>query len=246
MRNKWYLLSMVLLVAALLALPGVARSSMWVGGEIGGNCTFDNDVHLDIGGHTQITADKVGVQPAVIGGITIGYDFVNAGFGGYAWPDWMKYFFVCTDFTYNNIQINSQMVTFEGVNSNVPGPFPSGLGTRLDGYLAAWFFGVGVHYGFFPDSEIPIGRVHPYFIVGPAIAFSGITVKGWGSQSSVDPALGIETGIRWILLPNVTVDTAMRYRHAYPTYSFNPGGTPIDVSLGVNMLSFLVRANYHF
>ena len=44
-------------------------------------------------------------MPSVIGGMTIGYDFVNAGFGAYAWPDWMKYFSVATDVTYNRLMI---------------------------------------------------------------------------------------------------------------------------------------------
>ena len=41
----------------------------------------------------------------MIGGVTIGYDFVNAGFGGYAYPDWMKYFSFALDFTYNRLTI---------------------------------------------------------------------------------------------------------------------------------------------
>ena len=41
----------------------------------------------------------------MIGGAIIGYDFVNAGFGAYAWPDWMKYFSFAMDFTYNRLTI---------------------------------------------------------------------------------------------------------------------------------------------
>ncbi len=40
-----------------------------------------------------------------MGGVTVGYDFVNAGFGGYAYPDWMKYFSFAVDFTYNRLTI---------------------------------------------------------------------------------------------------------------------------------------------
>jgi len=46
------------------------------------------------------------IRPSVIGGATIGYDFVNAGFGGRAWPDWMRYFSFAMDYTYNRLTSN--------------------------------------------------------------------------------------------------------------------------------------------
>ena len=104
--RKIYVLSLALLVAAMLALP--ANAAMWVGGEIGAN--FLTDQNLKASGTGNITGTTVPVffglkykdisfQPSVIGGISVGYDFVNAGFAGYAWPDWMKYFGVIVDFT---------------------------------------------------------------------------------------------------------------------------------------------------
>ncbi len=59
----------------------------------------------------------------MIGGVTIGYDFVNAGFGAYAWPDWMKYFSFATDFTYNQLFIGGDKDSGFGkiVIATVPG-----------------------------------------------------------------------------------------------------------------------------
>ena len=59
-------------------------------------------------------------------------------------------------------------------------------------------------------------------------------------------ALVVEPGIRWVFLPNVSIDTAMRYRYASPSYTV---GNNDNVNLGLgglNQLAFLVRANYHF
>jgi hypothetical protein len=247
MRNKWYVLSLVLLVAALLALPGVARSAMWVGAELGGSCDMDTDVTIHINDVKTVAKAVAYTNPAVIGGINIGYMFVNAGFGGRAWPDWMKYFFVATDFTFDRWVVRHQNVQYSPPIPTRMFPPTGVMGGRVEGSLASWFFGVGAHYGFFPDSEIPIGRVHPYVAVGPAILFSGMTVKGLGTNACVGPALGAEFGIRWILLPNVTIDTAYRYRTSHPQYSYpNTQFGAVNVSFRGYLHAFLVRANYHF
>jgi len=236
----------------LVALPGVARSAMWVGGEVGINWAASSDVTLTSPGFAgKLTARDVQADTVPIGGITIGYDFVNAGFLGYDWPDWMKYFFFATDFTYNRNNFRNQDQSYE-LNGAFIGrglfpPSKQGFGTQAEGYLAAWTFLFAFHYGLFPDSEIPAGRVHPYIGVGPAILFSGINLKRMGSASSVDPALVAEAGVRWILLKNVSMDTALRYRYAHPSYSMTINNVfPVDVSLPAHEFSFLFRANYHF
>ena len=159
----------------------------------------------------------------------IGYDFVNTGFGGYNWPEWAKYFSVATDITYNRLTLNS----IGGVNIG-----------NVDGYCVAWTFLVMAHYGFFPDSVIPSGRVNPYIGVGPAIVWSGLMWgMAWHRLLSTNIALVVEPGIRWMAFPNVSIDTAFRWRYCAPSYDvarvnvkFNP----------LNQFTFLVRANYHF
>ncbi len=240
MKKKTYLLGMAVLVAALLALAGVAQSAMWVGAELGPNMV--PTTKLSVGG---ANVDNISFKPAVIGGGTLGYDFVNAGFGGYAWPDWMKYFSVATDFTFNRLCLSSL--------DNIAGS------SRVNGYEAVWTFLAMAHYGFLPDSEVPSGRINPYIGVGPAIVFSGMNFSlplpasalnksgyvnntRFGSAGT-NVALVVEPGIRWVALPNVSIDTAMRWRYCVPSETFD------GVTLKVNPLSqfaFLVRANYHF
>jgi hypothetical protein len=234
MKKKLYVLGVAALVAAMLAMSGVAHSAMWVGAEMGANfpkATANTDLF-----RVSTSAD-LNFKASVIGGATIGYDFVNTGFGAYAYPDWMKYFSVATDITYNRLQLHS-------ISDISVGPFnlPGSLGVRLDGYCVAWTFLFMAHYGFLPDSEVPSGRINPYLGVGPALVWSGFN---WdrGSVNSMNVALVVEPGIRWVALPNVSIDTAFRWRYCAPSYDSNGVGLNVNP---LNQFTFLVRANYHF
>lgn len=221
MKKQKYAVGVAVLLAALLAFAGVAQSAMWAGVELGGN--FPKGT-IEAGG---ASADA-GFAGNVIGGATLGYDFVNTGVGGYAYPDWMKYFSVATDITYNRLTLNS-----------VGGLHIS----NIDGYCVAWTFMLMAHYGFFPDSVIPGGRVNPYIGVGPAIVWSGLQVKGFGGVNSTNVALVVEPGIRWVAFPSVSFDTAFRWRYCEPSYDVGR----LNVKLNpLNQFTFLVRANYHF
>jgi hypothetical protein len=242
MKKRFSVVCMVLMAAILLAMAGVAQSAMWIGGEIGGNFPLDAKLRVTaagFGGAADI--NNVGFKTSVIGGLTIGYDFVNSGFGAYAWPDWMKYFSFAMDWTYNSINIPDQTVSV-----NVAGlTFNNVQLPRVTGWEFAWTFLFMGHYGFMPDSEVPSGRINPYLGVGPAILWSGFDAGnlGGGGVNSTNVALVVEPGIRWVALKNVSIDTAMRWRYAVPSYSQN--GLTIKAD-PLNQFSFLVRANYHF
>jgi opacity protein-like surface antigen len=239
MKKKMYVLGVAALVVALLALSGVAQSAMWVGAEIGGN--FQPNTEIKVFGSNFSTP----IQASVIGGATIGYDFVNAGFGAYAWPDWMKYFSFAMDITYNRINVFSG----GGGLGTAIGP-----GSRVDGYEVAWTFLFMAHYGFLPDSEVPSGRINPYIGVGPAIVWTGIdgtlrvgrvnrTTNTHFGDNAMNVALVVEPGIRWVVLPNVSVDTAFRYRLSQPSWDVD--NTTIKAN-PLHQMAFLLRANYHF
>jgi hypothetical protein len=234
MKKRISVLAVAALVISLLAMSGVAQSAMWVGAELGGNFSRASaDTNLF---GLSASAD-LGFKPSVIGGATIGYDFVNSGFGAYAWPDWMKYFSFAMDLTYNRLQLKD--VSNISVNQfNFPGSF----NVRGDGYCVAWTFLFMAHYGFLPDSEVPSGRINPYIGVGPAIVWSGFDVAGAG-VNAMNVALVVEPGIRWVCFKNVSVDTSFRWRYCAPSYS--SGVVDLNVN-PLNQFSFLVRANYHF
>jgi hypothetical protein len=243
MKKKMYVLGVAAVLAALLALSGVAQSAMWVGGEMGGNF---NSANLSLSAGNLSGSTNIYIRPSVIGGATLGYDFVNAGFGAYAWPDWMKYFSFAMDITYNRLVVNQNL---GGVLST---------SSRLNGYEVAWTFLFMAHYGFMPDSEVPTGRINPYIGVGPALIWSGAdytlptpvnqAVKGVTSSNfgtnAMNVGLVVEPGIRWVCFKNVSIDTAMRYRYAVPSWSDNNNVATLKLTL--NQFAFLLRANYHF
>jgi hypothetical protein len=241
--KKTYVLGLAVLLAGLLALSGVAQSAMWVGAELGGNfpaATNFSVNNFNINNDTKINA-------SVIGGAMIGYDFVNAGFGAYAWPDWMKYFSFATDITYNRLVVESGA---GGLANALP------TNSRMNGYCIAWTFLFMAHYGFMPDSEVPSGRIVPYIGVGPAVIFTGadFSLPAPGNRvnaltntrfatSATNVALVVEPGIRWMCLKNVSVDTAFRWRYAVPSW----GNDVVTIKANpLNQFSFLLRANYHF
>ena len=217
---------------------------MWVGAQIGANGQPKTDMTASAGGAS--VSRSTGIRPAVIGGATIGYDFVNAGFGAYAWPDWMKYFSFAMDLTYNRLTIQQGSGILAGF---APGSW-------ANGYEVAWTFLFMGHYGFLPDSEVPGGRINPYIGVGPAIVWTGFDAKlpgtsrvagnvenGRVSDNAMNIALVVEPGIRWMCFKNVSVDTAMRYRYSQP--SWNAGNVSFKAN-ALHQLAFLLRANYHF
>jgi opacity protein-like surface antigen len=245
MKQKMCMLGVAALVFALLALSGVAQSAMWVGGELGGNFNAYPNMTVDAPGLS--VTKQTEVRPGVIGGATLGYDFVNAGFGAYAWPDWMKYFSFALDVTYNRFSIQERgpgIGSFFSPNS------------RLNGYEVALTFLFMAHYGFLPDSEVPAGRIHPYIGVGPAIVWTGvegtlpaIVPRGNATYSSnygdnaMNVALVVEPGVRFMAFKNVSVDVAMRYRYSAPSWDAN--GATIKTN-ALHQFAPLIRASYHF
>jgi opacity protein-like surface antigen len=246
MKQKMYGLGVAALVVALLALSGVAQSAMWVGAELGGN--FNAYPKMSVSGAGVSRTLQTEVRPSVIAGATIGYDFVNAGFGAYAWPDWMKYFSFAMDITYNRL-------TIQDAGPGI-GRFLS-ANSRLNGWEAAWTFLFMAHYGFLPDSEVPSGRINPYLGVGPAIVWTGVegtlphfftaheprVLSSNFGDSAMNVALVVEPGIRFMAFKNVSIDVAMRYRYAAPSWDAN------NVTIKTNALhqfAPLIRAGYHF
>ena len=104
-----FLLPLLLMAAVFFIMPGVGGAAMWVGVQGGPNFVANGDIKAAFG--TDIERLKyVKTDPSFLGGVTIGYDFVKEGFLGYDWPNWMKYFSVAIDLTYNDFSQPAQDV----------------------------------------------------------------------------------------------------------------------------------------
>jgi opacity protein-like surface antigen len=266
MKKTVWILGVLFLATALLAVPGPAKAEMYLEGYIGGAFASSMDSTATFNYPTdafQTVANLPGdPNPSVIGGLKLGTWFVPTGFLGYSYPDWMKYFGFYLDFSFHRLDLKNRQG--HGVDIDVEGassPFP--IDFKSEGTVATWAFMFAARYGFFPDSEVPFGRLQPYVAVGPAIMWStqrpfvNFTPFGGikaGSASSVDVALAVDTGLRYMCLKNVSVDLSFKYRYAKPSYSYSG----VDVSVeGIppvtyryeptyNLFSVQLGAAYHF
>ena len=247
--------------AAALLWAWAASAEMYVEGYIGPTWSSDigqaftvNDVliqpnnlqvlnhHLQYGGKTDVT---------VLGGLKLGTWFVKEGFLGYSgYPDWTKYLGFYTDFSFQRLYVRNQRLSGTQTNINqsagnhyTPGSTDQNTeigNIQADGDVITWAFMFAGRYGFFPDSEVPFGRLQPYVAVGPAVMWSTLkpklnTDQVWTTNPSGLPgtqlsgnnatattvALAVEGGVRYMALKNVSFDLSFKYRYAQPSYHFN-------------------------
>uniref|UniRef100_A0A7V4GAD2 Outer membrane protein beta-barrel domain-containing protein n=1 Tax=Desulfobacca acetoxidans TaxID=60893 RepID=A0A7V4GAD2_9BACT len=278
-RSKLWLVSL-----ALVALTaGAAQGEMWAGGYLGGSWGASDSSMLTFtptglpryysaSVKTNYTGD---LQGAFQGGLKIGAWFEKSGvLAGINFPTWMKYFGFYTDFSYHRLNFRHNQgqfnvrVRYEGNNNGGDdvGPFQSSsysfvapFGMYTEGYAATWAFMFAGRYGFFPDADVPFGRLQLMLAVGPAILFSGQTptitalqsVSGFGpyaqlkfnSQSSTDICLAVETGLRFMALKNVSIDATFKYRYAAPSYSYSLKRFAYVVTANNNNINYLAGAD---
>jgi len=253
-KGKWLLAVLALPMVAMLLLPGVVWGGMWVGVQAGLNYTPNANIVQKPYLAEQRTYENVKFDVNFLGGLTIGYDFINEGFFGRTWPAWMKYFSLVLDSTYENISFQHKWVTvavlgngFSTTYQRVSELSPSGNISMLS--LTPMIIG---KYGFIPNAEIPFGRLQPYVGVGAGIVISNPVVSGLTTrvENKVDMSLVVESGLRYMLLRNVSLDAAFRYR-IIPSQFGNsyiaPGNTEkIDLDFNPELYSAILRVSYHF
>ena len=252
------------LAVALVALAAPANAEMYVEGYLGGTAaaninqaftikdltTTDPPFDVSQNNHLQFSGTP---DPTLLGGLKLGTWFVKEGFAGYSgYPDWMKYFGFYTDLSFQKLQMRASLngtsnwkFSFGGVTEALALD-PTITGAHLnageftsEGFLVTWAFMFAARYGFYPDSEVPFGRLQPYVAVGPAVMFSSLSSKvntilvggllhnvqdsymSGGSQASTNIALAVDTGIRYMCTKNVSVDLSFKYRYAQPSYTFS-------------------------
>ena len=278
-----YVVLGLFLAVAFIGLAGPAQAEMYVEGYLGASQAANmgqnfivheskapppvNNNVVGAGGDFSLNhAGKTDVT--VLGGVKVGTWFVKEGFAGYSgYPDWCKYFGFYTDFSYQRLFMRNQKLSggdfFDNgtLINNVAGNI------KTEGMAATWAFMFAARYGFFPDSEVPFGRLQPYVAVGPAIMFTSMKPKlqtftvpagtadllmSPGTQSSTNIALAVDAGIRYMCLKNVSIDLSFKYRYAQPSFSFS-GVNAVDVApasftlnSAYNLFSGQIGVAYHF
>jgi opacity protein-like surface antigen len=196
------------------------------------------------------------IDEFVMGGLKFGYWF--SPYGTYAvgnLPDWARYFGFYTDFSYQKLTFAEQVGTFR------VGRAAGNVNFSTNGNLVTWAFMFAGRYGFFPDSQLPFGRLESYLAVGPAIFFSDqkpdITVTpaashSPASKSSTNIGLAVETGARYFFNKSISVQLSFKYRYFKPSYDFsgNLPGTTVTYNVNskpdFNLFSGQLGVAYHF
>ena len=259
-RRTVYVVFGLFLAVALVALAAPASAEMFVEGYLGGTAAANINQAFTIqdlrgsGGpgfsnasqdnHLQFSGAP---DPTVLGGLKLGTWFVKEGFAGYSgYPDWMKYFGFYTDLSFQKFQMRGPLSGTSNYKFSYSLPDPTINGVHFnageftsEGFIVTWAFMFAARYGFYPDSEVPFGRLQPYVAVGPAVMFSSLSTKvntllvggflngvqdsrmSGGSQASTNIALAVDTGIRYMCTKNVSIDLSFKYRYAQPSYTFS-------------------------
>jgi len=235
MRSKGKMI-LVAAIAALVLVPALCGAEMYVEGYIGGSIVDNTHIDLNVGG-TTFRAEDARVDPSVLGGIKLGYWFTKEGFLGYDYPDWMKYLGFALDLSYQNLDFRRQQVNVVG--GALPPKTKAWLWDEGRAFTIGFMF--NGRYGFFPDSEVPFGRLQPYVAAGPALFISSMEMDGI-SNTSTEIALMVDAGVRYMCLKNVSLDLAFRYRYTEPSYDIGN----VSVEPEFNLFSFYLGAAYHF
>jgi opacity protein-like surface antigen len=245
---RWVGLTVALILATgTLGVKEVA-ARMWVGLQAGPNYMANADIVKRVNAEPSVTYENVKFAANFLGGLTIGYDFVNEGFLGRDWPNWMKYISVALDLTYHNVTFRRQQVTaeIEG-KGKVAAFFPNGIIRMFT--LVPLIIG---KYGFFPDSEVPFGRLQPYLGVGVGLVITDPALDGFTTRerNKVDGVFLLETGLRYMMWQNVSLDAAFRYRLIFTkfgnTYDSPGGSFKINQDWEAHLFNAIFRVAYHF
>jgi hypothetical protein len=249
---------------------GLAWAEIYVEGYLGGVQPADAPMSIHTGPHvnlfpgcTSYATHKIPgrIKPAVVGGVKVGTWFTPEGFLGFNYRPVMKYFGFYVNFNFHRLNFRRQVGPSLVVDTSLLVPSTYYVTTHTfwsDGYAATLAFMFAARYGFFPDAEVPFGRLQPYVAVGPAVLFSGqrpslqyiewfiiwpITYKvSGGARSSVDICLAVDAGVRYMALKNVSFDLFFKYRFAEPTYSFSN----FNLRPTYHMFSGGLGVAYHF
>lgn len=228
---KKFEMFLLLLSPLLILAPTSGRAEIYIGPYAGIN--FAGEMNPDFefyqrspggSGHTidpnrtvyaTRNAKGIGVDPAAIFGGKIGCWFTRESVFGVKMPTWLKYLGFELDISYHNLNWPSQNVRVDPLNQKYD--------IKNTAYAIPVAFLFMGRYGFLKDSEVPFGRLQPYIGIGPVLFVSTQKLYIGGDFKSTEADLGfaIESGIRYMLRNNFSVNMAFRY-------SFIPNHLDVD------------------
>ena len=245
--NREKMICAAVLLAALLLVPTMAsaQSEVAAAGQQATEPSFFVEGYWGGGGSSLTQQNNTiaitgSYYAYVMGGGKIGYWFNPHGtYGPSSFPEWMKYFGVYTDLSFQSLNHPNNIVKSIG--------FPVTTGSSF-GYLWTWSFMLSARVGFMPDNEVPFGRLQPYVAVGPGIFFSGqdFNIGGFtaGNRTSTDVGLVAEGGLRYFIARNISAQASFKYRYFAPSYYFSPFSGNIQPQ--TNLFSGQLGLAYHF
>lgn len=242
-------LFLVVMMAALNLLPSLAQGEFYVGAYLGPSFASSIDPDFEFHANRYVfatrTAPGVSVDPSLLVGGKIGYWFTKKSIFGLQMPSWLKYFGFEVDVSYQNLSWPSQEVTIEPINLKQT--------LKMDGNAITVAFLFLARYGFYRDADVPLGRLQPYLGIGPAVVITNTKLNIGRDFRSTEGDLGlaVETGLRYMIHPKISLNAAFRYRYL-PTHVdvddtiFDQGSRYIAMRSTYQMFDLIFGVAYHF
>jgi len=203
---------MILVIALIAANPSLGWAEFYLGAYLGpsfpDNVNPNFEFRISNPDITDFTyhAKNVRVNPAIMYGAKAGYWFTRESMCGVKFPGWLKHFGFEIDFGYQTLNWPTQSVLVTPINQNFI--------LKNNGYAYSISFLFMYRYGFLPDKEVPFGRLQPYVGIGPMVFIANTHLNIGNDYRSTEGDLGfaVETGVRYMVLKNVSVNLAFKFR----------------------------------
>ncbi|MFZ5450474.1 MAG: outer membrane protein [Thermodesulfobacteriota bacterium] len=179
--------------------PGWFPGEFYVGGYLGGSLVQNTDLKYLGGivpaGGGRLTTSRQKFEPAVVGGLKIGYFLQSIRYLGFE-----------IETNYSRSAVRDQSVTLSRpVNGST-------RATVLNDRWVNWTMALHIvgRYGFLPDQEAPFGRLQPYVGIGP-----GLVVLYDDVDAAKNFALDLMAGVRYMMLKNVSAFVEYKFSHQW-------------------------------
>jgi opacity protein-like surface antigen len=178
--------------------PGWFPGEFYVGGYLGGSLVQNTDLRFENifpAGGGKLTASRQKFEPAVVGGLKGGYFLQSIPYLGFE-----------IETNYANNTVRNQRV---GLSRAVQGSTQADL--PVDDW-ATWTMAMHIvgRYGFFPDQEVPFGRLQPYVGIGP-----GFVVIYDSVDAAKNFSIDLMAGLRYMMLKNVSAFVEYKFSHQW-------------------------------